>query len=167
MIAYILIVFGFLARLLPHAPNVVPVAAIAVFAGAYLDKRIVPWVPLAIMVVSDIIIGFHNVILYTWGAFVLIGFMATWLKDHRTPANVLGMTVLSALIFFAISNFGVWLAWYPRTWEGLVSCYVNAVPFLRNTMAANMVFAAVLFGSYELARKLAEKTRFRHVLLTD
>ena len=49
MIAYILIIFGFAMRLLPHVPNMAPVAAIAVFAGAYLDKRIVPWVPLAII----------------------------------------------------------------------------------------------------------------------
>jgi hypothetical protein len=70
-------------------------------------------------------------------------------------------------LFFVITNFGVWIAWYPRTLDGLVMCYIKAIPFLRNTMAGNIVFAAVLFGSYELARKLAENTRFRRVLLAD
>ncbi|MGB2601091.1 MAG: DUF6580 family putative transport protein [Candidatus Omnitrophota bacterium] len=167
MIAYILILIGFLLRLVPHMPNMAPVAAIALFAGAYLDKRIVPWVPLAIMMISDLIIGLHGVFLYTWGAFILVGFIGMWLKERRTPANILGATVVSALLFFVITNFGVWIAWYPRTLDGLVMCYIKAIPFLRNTMAGNIVFAAVLFGSYELARKLAENTRFRRVLLAD
>ncbi len=165
MIAYILIVIGFMMRLIPHAPNIAPVAAIALFAGAYLDRRIVPWVPLAIMIASDIIIGLHDVVFYTWGAFILIGLLGMRLKEKRTPLRIFGMTVSSALIFFAISNFGVALAWYPHTAQGFIRCYVNALPFLRNTMISNVTFAFVLFGCYELARRLAEGTRYSKVLL--
>ena len=167
MIAYILIIFGFLMRLLPHMPNMVPVAAIALFAGAYLDKRIVPWVPLAIMIASDLIIGLHGVVFYTWGAFILIGFLGMGLKKHRTPGNIFVSTVFAACLFFVITNFGVWLAWYPRSWEGFAACFIRAIPFFRNTLVGNLVFSAVLFGSYELARKLAAGSRFRAVLLTD
>ncbi len=165
MIAYILIVVGFMMRLLPHAPNVVPVAAIAIFAGAYLNRKMVPWVPLAIMVISDLIIGLHGVVLYTWGAFIIIGYMGTWLRERRTPLPIFGAAVVSALVFFVITNFGVALAWYPHTWQGMVSCYIRALPFLRNTMIGNVLFAFVLFGSYELARKLVGGSRFRDVLL--
>lgn len=154
-------------RLSPHVPNMAPVAAIALFAGAYLDRRVVPWVPLAIMIASDLIIGLHDVVFYTWGAFLLIGFMGIWLKKRRTPANILAATAFSALVFFVISNFGVWLAWYPHTWEGLSACYIKAIPFFRNTMIGNLFFALVLFGSYELARKLVGGSRFRAVLLTE
>jgi hypothetical protein len=167
MIAYILIIFGFLMRLVPHVPNMAPVAAIALFAGAYLDKRIVPWVPLAIMIVSDLIIGLHDVVFYTWGAFVLVGFLGMGLKERRTPGNIFISTVFAACLFFVITNFGVWLSWYPHTWEGLTVCFIKAVPFFRNTLVGNLVFSAVLFGSYELARKLASGSRFRAVLLTD
>ena len=167
MMAYILIIIGFLMRLMPHVPNMAPVAAIALFSGAYLNKKIVPWVPLAIMMATDLIIGLHDVVLYTWGAFVLIGFIGIWLKQRRTPVNILGATFFSALVFFVISNFGVWLAWYPHTLEGFMSCYIKALPFLRNTMAGNLIFSCFLFGSYEFTRKLAEGTRFRHVLLTE
>ncbi|MFH1552124.1 MAG: DUF6580 family putative transport protein [Candidatus Omnitrophota bacterium] len=167
MIAYILIIIGFMMRLLPHVPNVAPIAAIALFSGAYLDKRVVPWVPLVIMIVSDMIIGLHDVFLYTWGAFILIGYIGMRLRQRRTPGRIFTTTVFSALVFFVITNFGVWLAWYPHTWEGVVTCYIKALPFLRNTMAGNILFAFVLFGSYELARKLAERTRFRNVLLAD
>jgi ABC-type proline/glycine betaine transport system permease subunit len=167
MIAYILIAFGFLMRIVPHVHNFAPVAAIALFSGAYLDKRIVPWVPLAIMIASDLIIGLHGVVFYTWGSFILIGFIGMWMKERRTPANIFLATVLSAALFFIITNFGVWLAWYPHTWEGLSSCYVRAIPFFRNTLLGNLFFALVLFGSYELARKIVGQTRFRAVLLTD
>lgn len=167
MIAYILIIFGFLMRLVPHVPNVAPIAAIALFAGVYLNKRIVPWVPLVIMIASDLIIGLHDVVLYTWGSFILVGFMGVWLRQHKSPAGIFAATICSALLFFVITNFGVWLAWYPKTLEGFYACYMNALPFLRNTMAGNIIFGAVLFGLYELARKAAGESRLRPVLIAE
>lgn len=167
MLVYILIVMGFLMRVIPHVPNVAPVAAIALFAGAYLDRRVTPWVPLAIMVASDLIIGLHDVVLYTWGAFVLIGFLGTYLKNNRTTGTVFTATVFSAALFFIITNFGVWLAWYPHTWQGMSQCYVNAIPFLRNMLIGNIVFAAALFGTYEFARRFIVSAKLRTVLLTN
>jgi len=167
MIAYILIIFGFLMRLVPHVPNMVPVAAIALFAGAYLDKRVVPWVPLAIMIISDLVIGLHNMIFFTWGAFLLVGFLGMWLKRRRSWGNVFAMSAFSALLFFVITNFGVWLGWYPHTWSGFVTCYINAIPFLRNTLIGNVVFTFVLFGLYELAKNAVRGSRFKTVLLAE
>jgi len=165
MIAYILIAVCILLRLAPHMPNFVPIIAIAMFAGAYLPRKQAPWIPLAIMMISDLVIGLHGVIFYTWGAMLLCGFISTRLKENKGLANVCATTVFAALVFFAISNFGVWLAWYPHTAEGFVTCYIKALPFMRNTMAVNVLFALVLFGTYELARKLVKGTRFGKVLL--
>ena len=167
MIAYLLILMGIFLRLVPHVPNVAPVAAIALFSGVYLDKRIVPWVPLAIMAVSDILIGFHDMVLFTWGAFLLIGFIGMWLRDRKSPGTIMATTVLSSILFFVISNFGVWLVWYPMTPAGLVDCYVKALPFLRNTMAGNVIFAFIMFGAYELARRLVSGKSFERLLLTS
>ena len=167
MIAYILIVFGFMMRIIPHTPNIAPIVAIAIFAGAYLNKKVVPWVPLAIMVTSDLIIGLHGVVVYTWGAFIIIGFMGMHLREKRTPLGIFSTTALGALVFFVISNFGVWLAWYPHTASGFVNCYVMALPFLRNTMISNILFAFVLFGCYELARRLVGEARYKDVLLAN
>ena len=100
MIAYILIVFGFMMRLLPHAPNMVPVAAIALFAGVYLNKKITPWVPLLIMAASDLIIGLHDMIFYTWGSFILIGYIGVWLRGRRSWKNIFLTSVFSSLLFF-------------------------------------------------------------------
>ena len=167
MIAYILILMGFLLRLVPHAPNMAPVAAIAIFSGAYLNKKYVPWVPLAIMVTSDLIIGLHDVVLYTWGSFILIGYIGMWLRDRKTPANIFATTVFSALVFFVITNFGVFLTWYPHTVQGLSGCYIKALPFLRNTLISNVLFAFAMFGAYEFARRLAEGKNYSKILLVQ
>ncbi len=164
MLAYLLIATGFLARFLPFGHNMAPIAAIALFSGAYLNKKIVPWVPLVIMVSTDMILGLHDVVLFTWTAFILIGFMGMALKRKRTPLSVFGMTLAASLLFFAISNFGVWLVWYPRTGSGVVNCYVMALPFLRNSLAGNMVFSAVLFGVYEMSMKMAGQSRYKDLL---
>lgn len=167
MIAYILIILGIMMRLVPHAANMAPIAAISLFAGAYLNKKIVPWVPLAIMVVTDLIIGMHDTVLYVWGAFVVVGFIGMWLKERRSAGNILGATVASALIFFVITNFGVWVAWYPHTFQGFVDCYIKAVPFLRNTLVSNILFGAVLFGGYELLRHMMKASEVRKVLIAE
>ena len=165
MLAYLLILIGFSLRFLPLDHNMAPIAAIALFSGAYLGKKIAPWVPLAIMVSTDLIIGLHDVVLFTWGAFIVIGFMGTMLREKKTPLSIFLMVIGSSLLFFVISNFGVWLVWYPRTMAGLVNCYVMAVPFLRNTMVGNLVFSVVLFGSYEMARRGIRESKYKDILL--
>jgi hypothetical protein len=167
MIVYALIFFGFMMRLLPHGANFEPVAAIALFSGAFLDKRTAPWVPLAVMMVSDLVIGLHDVVPYTWGAFVLIAFIGMYLRERRTPANILAASLLSATVFFAISNFGVWLAWYPHTADGFAMCYIKAIPFFRNTLAGTVMYSAALFGIYELARRVVVSPKLRTVLIAE
>jgi hypothetical protein len=57
-----------------------------------------------------------------------------------------------------VSNLGVWLAgFYPRTVEGLVQCYVMAIPFFGSTLLGDLFYAVVLFGLYEAARTWAAK----------
>jgi hypothetical protein len=150
-----LILAAALSRLLPHPDNFTPIAAMALAGGVYLEKRFALIVPLAALVISDFFIGFHNTILFVYGSFVLIGFMGLWLKSHKKFLPVLGTALLSSILFFIITNFGVWLTgggwFYPRTWQGLVECYVMAIPFFRNTLAGDLVFTGVLFGLFEFS----------------
>lgn len=167
MIAYILIIFGLLMRLIPHVPNIAPIAAIAIFSGAILDKKIVPWVPLAIMVVSDLIMGMHNMVFYTWGSFIVIGYFGMRLKDKLTVLNIFSASLISAVFFFIVTNLGVWITsgMYPHTFQGFINCYFMALPFFRNTLIGNVVFSFFLFGSYELARRTLANSRLSKVLL--
>ena len=153
LLALALIGIGITLRLIPHVDNFAPIGAIALFAGAVLSLRIAVWLPLAIMIVSDLIIGLHDTVLFTWSGFLLITLFGTlWQRNSnwvRVPFGALG----GALIFFAVSNFGVWLVsgMYPHTLQGLADCFVLALPFLRTSLMADVSFALLFFGLYALA----------------
>jgi len=168
MLALGLIIIGILLRFLPHAPNFTPVAAIALFSGAYLNKKYAFSVPLVIMVLSDLVIGLHNVVLFTWGGFILTTFVGRYLKKKK---NILGITVTSlasSLLFYLISNFGVWLVgWYPHNLKGLLDCYILALPFLRNFTLSTLLYSALFFGLYELSKNFVRESSLDKLLLAN
>ena len=167
MLVVTLLTFGILARLLPHEHNFTPFTAIALFGGVYLSRRYAVILPLALMVISDIFIGLHDTIFFTWGSVILIALLGSGIKDRKTPAMVLGSSVVSALLFFIITNFGAWLSdLYPHNFKGLLDCYILAIPFFRSTLVSSVLYSVVLFGSYELAAFGVRKTRLAKALLT-
>jgi hypothetical protein len=145
-----LIAFGVLMRLLPHPANLAPVGAIALFGGAVLPRKVGWWLPVAVMALSDVWIGAYHGILFTWLGFLLVSLFGMSLRGRsnwlRVPLGVAG----SSVIFFVVSNFGVWLQGqlYAHTWSGLWQCYVNALPFFRNTALGDLIYATLLFGVY-------------------
>lgn len=151
------------ARLIPHLPNVAPVAAAALVAGVYLGRKWAIIVPLAGMALADTFLGTYEVGVMTavYGSFVLIGGMSWWLRKNKSVLNVITVSLLSSLGFFIITNFAVWYFsdWYAYTWPGLMYAYELAVPFYRNTLIGDLVYAAVLFTVFEyfFVRKRAEK----------
>lgn len=158
MLAGTMIIAAAFSRLLPHPLNVTPIAAMALAGGVYLDKRFALIVPLVAMLVTDWILGFYPILFFVYGSFVAIGFVGLWLKSHKKPLPVFGATLLSSILFFAVTNFGVWVLgpeMYPKTWAGLVECYVAAIPFFRNTIFGDLFYVAVLFGMFELIHFLA------------
>ncbi|HEX7456647.1 MAG TPA: DUF6580 family putative transport protein [Candidatus Nanoarchaeia archaeon] len=149
-----------LARIVPHAPNFTPIAAMALFGGAYLDRRWAILVPLVAMFLSDIFIGFYSpvVMISVYGSFVLTGLIGLWLKNRKLPRTVVLAAVGSSVLFFLITNFAVWLGgWYPRNLAGLVEAYTMAVPFFRNTLLGDLFYTGVFFGGYELILRLVKK----------
>lgn len=147
-----IILFAVLLRLLPHPANFAPIAGMALFGGVYLNKKYALIVPLIAMLVSDFFIGFHSTILFVYGSFLLTGLIGLWIKEHKSVKTVIFGTLISSVLFFIITNFGVWLAGslYPKTFSGLVQCYFFAIPFFRNTILGDLFYTGVFFGSYEL-----------------
>lgn len=166
-----LIGIGVMLRLLPLLTsghlgnNFAPVGAIALFGGVYLGKKYALWLPLVIMMISDVFLGYHSLIVLTWGSFALIGLIGLWLRKHKNIPNIVFGTVTGSLLFFFITNFGVWAAttMYPKTLDGLVQCFVMAVPFFRNTLASDMFYVAAFFGAYELATYMVPQMQKRFV----
>jgi hypothetical protein len=148
----LLIVFGVVLRLVPHPANVSPLSALALFGGVYLPRRYSIFLPLVALFISDMVLGFYATMGFVYGSFVLISLLGWWLKKHTTiPFLVMG-SLLSSVLFFVITNFGVWLVgdMYTKTWEGLLNCYVLAIPFFRNTVGGDLFFVGLLFGGYGL-----------------
>jgi len=168
MLALSLIIAGILLRFAPHAPNFTPVAAIALFGGAYLNKKYAVLVPLVLMVASDAVIGMHNVVIFTWGGFILTSLLGIWIKKHKGIYGIVSASIVSSLLFYIVSNFGVWLmGWYPRNLVGLINCYIMALPFLRDFTLGTLLYTSAFFAVYDLIAKSVKDTKLAKVLLTN
>jgi len=166
MLATGLLVLGILSRVLIHIPNFTPVVALGLFGGVYLKRKQAILLPLLLLAISDVIIGFHNTMFFTWISMILIVMVGFWLKQHKKPGPILLTGIFSAILFFLVTNFGVWLVSgiYPRTLAGLSECFMMAIPFFRTTLASTIIYTLVLFGVYEWMASRIKDTRFASAL---
>ena len=146
-------------RFLPHPANVAPIAAMALFGGAYLNKKYAVMLPLAAMLISDCFLGFHKVMPFVYGSFLISSFIGLKLKNKVGAKTVLGASLVSSLIFYIVTNFGVWLVsgMYEMNVLGLIKCYVLAIPFFRNTLIGDLFYSVMMFGGYEVMVRVSKK----------
>ena len=150
-LAALLLFIAALSRVLPHPPNFAPLIAIALFGGATLPRA--GWAALATfgaLVASDLVLGVfpYEGMPWVYGAMVAILLLGRALQARRSAGSIAIVTFGSGLLFFVVTNFGVWLTGqlYPRTFAGLVTCFAMALPFYGNQVAADFTYAGVLFG---------------------
>ncbi|GAB3381743.1 DUF6580 family putative transport protein [Lysobacter fragariae] len=166
----VMILLAALSRLLPHPWNFSPVEAIALFGGAYFASR--KWaliVPLASLLVSDVVLGLVNGGTYfeyfstpsfwiVYACIALSTVLGFGLRGKVNGTRVLGFSLAGSVLFFVVSNFGVWLTavvvpGYPACGTGLIPCYVAAIPFFQWTVAGTLFYSAILFGGFALLRQ--------------
>ena len=155
------IIIAATSRLLPHIPNFTPISAIALFGGVYFsDKRLAFIIPLLAMFISDVALelitgwGFHNTIVYVYVAFILTSIIGLYVKRNTTSSSILGASVLSSLLFFIITNFGVWAATGMLGGAaGLGATYALGIPFFAPTVLGDLFFNTLLFGAFFFAQK--------------
>lgn len=146
------VVLAACARLIPHPPNVSSIGAIALFGGTFFPRKCGAFlVPLAAMLLSDLVLGLHALLPVVYGCFALNVLLGRWLRSRRRFVPVALATIAGAVQFFVITNFACWLLWYPHTLVGFCDCYVAAIPFFRNTLVGDAVFTTVLFGGLAVA----------------
>ncbi|MCF8274331.1 MAG: hypothetical protein K9I95_10920 [Flavobacteriaceae bacterium] len=148
------IVIAVLMRVLPHIPNVTPVTAVALFSGAYFtNKKYAYIIPLLMMFLSDLFLGFSGITLFVYVAFLLVSYIGV-----STRKMTITTILLSSLSFFVITNFGVWLMGYPKTISGFLECYTLAIPFFRNSLIGDFFYAGVLYYGFEFVSNKYLKT---------
>ncbi len=150
LVVFILVAIIF-SRLIPHIPNFVPLMGLALFAGYYLKNS--KWAllaPLAAMLISDIIIGFHSTMWAVYGSLLLSSIISIKGLKSYNLIKIGALSISTALIFFIITNFAVWLDGflYERSFAGLVQCYVMAIPFFKATFASELIGTLVLFAGF-------------------
>lgn len=145
LVSFVLV--AVLMRLVPHPPNVAPITAVALFAGTFFDKK--HWavlMPLLAMVATDIFLGFSMITPVVYLSFLAITAIGMAFKKMN-----FGTVLLSSLVFFVLTNLGVWVLFYPLTAEGLTTCFTLAIPFFVNSILGDLFFSAVLLFGYRFA----------------
>jgi len=136
------------SRFIPHPWNFTSLLALSFYVPAILGLRYIALVIIA-FAITDFFIGYHGLILWTWGSVFIIGFLPLYFKNSiklRIPGALTG-----AVIFFLVTNFGVWLTgFYGHTVEGLVACYTLAIPFFTSTLLSTFLFSLLIEGVYKL-----------------
>jgi hypothetical protein len=145
-------------RFMPMPANFTPLFGWAIFSGAFFAKN--KWgliLPLALLVVFDLMVGFHGGALVVWGSFIAISFVSQFVLKNKKVSypRVLGASVFAPLFFFITTNFEVWLSsgMYLKTMEGLISCYAAAIPFYHASQVSSLVFTGAFFTAWHLVKK--------------
>ena len=104
---------------------------------------------------SDVILGFHSLVPWVYGSFVLIVCLGFWVRHKLSVSRLVVASFTGSVLFYLITNFGVWAALdaYPKNTAGLIACYVAGLPFLVNTALGDLFYAAILFGGMAMAER--------------
>ena len=148
-------IFFFLtiSRLIPHEPNFTPILSISILG--YLFSKIL-WLKVLIvlgsMFFSDLIIGVHDFIIYVYFSLILLIIISN-------SKNYIYMIFLGPLIFFIVTNFGVWLSssYYTKNIEGLIECFYMAIPFFKNTILSTFFYCILILltkNFYQIQKKI-------------
>lgn len=159
-----MILLAAVTRILPHPHNVTPVGAMALFGAAYFNRKFIAiLVPVAALWLSNLVIdnliysAYYEGFVWFSNPFVFLSFLAIAglgfiALKKVSPVRLFGASLGASVLFFLVSNFGVWLegTTYPMNTSGLITCYAAGLPFFRNTMLGDLLFTGAMFGAFEL-----------------
>ena len=165
---YLIVVLAVLARFIPHPPDFSPVYGALLFGGANMRKRDSIWVPVLLLGGSDFVLSrfiYHMHIgwdeLFQLAAFASVAMTGWILRERATIGRITAACLAAPTAFYLISDFGVWLGFgtYPQTWNGLVACYVAAIPYQGRITASTVLFAGMLFGAQRIYASIIERRK--------
>ena len=148
-------IFFFLtiSRLIPHEPNFTPILSISILGFLFstiLSVKVL--IVLGSMFFSDLIIGTHDFIIYVYFSLILLIIVSN-------SKNYIYMIFLGPLIFFIITNLGVWLnsSYYSKNINGLIECFYMAIPFFKNTILSTFFYCILIIltkNFYQIQKKI-------------
>ena len=151
-----------LARLIPHPPNFTPIIAVALISGYFFKNiNLSLLILLVAMLLSDLFIGFYENMIFVYATLLLITFVFHKISKKINFKNLFIYCFAGSLIFFVVSNFGVWALGspgvfdvaYEKSLSGLIECYILAIPFFGNTFLSTLIFSYTAFLANSLYKK--------------
>ena len=131
------------SRFIPHPPNFTSLIALSFYVPVVFGTIYLPVVLLS-FVITDLLIGFHNILFFTWGSVVVIGLFSRLFISSGLKLRITG-ALAGAFLFFIITNFGVWVTGsYGYTIKGLIDCYTMAIPFFVYTLMSTLIFSLII-----------------------
>lgn len=176
----IIILVAAFSRMMPHPYNFSPLAAIGLFGAAHFEKKwLAVLIPLMATWLSDVFINniiyaqyfdgftlFYSGFAWQYSAYILIAIFGVAIYSKKVNVlNILGGALGASLIFFFLSNFGVFISnpIYTKDITGLIACYTAALPFAQGTLMGNLVYSSVLFGAYYVLQQNVSFFKLRHL----
>ena len=151
------LVFLIIFRLIPHPPNFSPIISLAVLSPLLLqNKKLGALLIILAMFITDIFLGFHIYQIIIYSTLILTIYISTIKKSY---IRLFATSVISSLIFFIFTNFAVWIFWdyYPKTIDGLITCYIFAIPFFQNTILSTIFFTICILSCHRYIEKFKFK----------
>ena len=148
-----------ISRLIPHPPNFTPIISVAILSSFFFRNINLAIIVLLIsMLISDFLIGFHKYIFFTYIPLVII--TLTFKDKILKYKNMLFYSFIGVIIFYLISNFGVWILDknYEKNIYGLINCYIAALQFLKNSIISTIFYTYLTFSTYNFSKKLIFKS---------
>ena len=150
-ISLLIIILLASSRFIPHPPNFTNLITLSFYMPAVFGVKYIYSVLIA-YVITDSFIGLHSTILYTWGSVLVIGLIAPYF--NKSIIYRFSGVLIGCLIFFIISNFGVWTSgFYGHNFKGLITCYIMAIPFFGNTLVSSILYSLIIEVFYKMLRK--------------
>lgn len=163
---FILIILLAFSRFIPHPHNFTPIVAVAIMSGYFFKNINLSYIVLLIsMLMVDVFIGFYKHMIFVYSSLFLITFIFFKISNKINAKNLFIFGFLGSIIFFLVTNFGVWASGVPspitnlpyeKNINGLISCYILAIPFFTKTLISTIFFSYVAYlTNYSLKKKFA------------
>ncbi len=136
------------SRFVPHPPNFTSLIALSFYVPVIFGRQFIPAIILS-FAITDLVIGYHYGIFFTWGSVLLIGLISNYFRNSLIKR--LSGALVGAIIFFIVTNFGVWISgMYEYSFNGIISCYVAAIPFFAYSAISTILFSFLIEISYKI-----------------
>lgn len=139
------------SRFVPHPPNFTSVLALSFYIPLAFGIKFIPVVILSI-IFTDIIIGLHSSMIFTLGSIIIIGIISKYF--NRSVLIRVSGAITGAVIFFLVTNFGVWLnGSYGYSMMSLKECYILAIPFFGYSLISTLLFSLTIETMYKIFQR--------------